>query len=206
MTLEHRHIFPPINDHSWSQSLLGEHEFVPLKASSRSFSFRGGGVTSYGVPTNENTVPLETWILPALACALLYASYNVAIKRASNDVHPVLGGVVLQTVAATLGLVVWLVLRSSGDVSVSKYNSTGLSWSVAAGVFVGLAEILAFVVNGKGVPVTRSVPIIVGGSVFFGVILGDMFLEEEVSWRGWLGVLLICAGIVIVTIDPGVKP
>ena len=44
-----------------------------------------------------------TWIFPALACAAAYAFYNIFIKKGSFTIHPILGGVVLQFVAALLG-------------------------------------------------------------------------------------------------------
>ena len=46
---------------------------------------------------------LSVWIGPALACALSYALYNLFIKKASASMDPILGGVLLQMVAAALG-------------------------------------------------------------------------------------------------------
>lgn len=179
--------------------------FIPLKHSSRSLSFRGGGGTSKGVITNVNTgVSLGVWILPALACALAYALYNISIKKASNDINPVLGGVILQFVAAFLGSFIYMTERQMMDPEEETLiNMYGISWSIAAGLFVGIAEILSFCVNGKGVPATQSIPVIIGGSVFFGTVLGNLFLGEAVSARGWLGVFFIMMGITIVSMEPG---
>ena len=47
--------------------------------------------------------PLAVWIVPALCCALAYALYNIFIKKGSSHINPVLGGVILQLVAAALG-------------------------------------------------------------------------------------------------------
>lgn len=47
--------------------------FHRLKASSRSLSFRGGGWTPSGVFTDSNSLAIDTWIVPALVCALSYA-------------------------------------------------------------------------------------------------------------------------------------
>jgi drug/metabolite transporter (DMT)-like permease len=48
-----------------------------------------------------------TWIFPALACAAAYAFYNIFIKKGSFTIHPILGGLVLQFVAALLGIACW---------------------------------------------------------------------------------------------------
>jgi len=178
-------------------------KFIRLKTSSRSLSFRGGGGTPKGFINNDNVVALEAWIVPALTCALAYALYNISIKKASNDINPVLGGVILQFVAAILGLVIYVTTQHTnlGDAGSIDYNSVGILWSVAAGVFVGLAEILSFFVNGKGVPATQSIPVIIGGSVLFGTIFGQLFLGEDVSPKGWVGVSLITIGITIVSMQ-----
>jgi len=182
-------------------------KFVRLQSSSRTLSFRGGGGTPSGFVNNDNVgIPLEAWIVVALAAALSYALYNISIKKASNDINPVLGGVILQFVAAIMGLCIYFGLHHGGsdgstDEGSVDYNSTGIMWSVAAGVFVGAAEILSFVVNGKGVPATQSIPVIIGGSVLFGTVLGRLFLGEAVSPKGWAGVTLITIGIAIVSME-----
>ena len=193
---------------SGTNSIDGSPKFIPLKASTRSLSFRGGGGTSTGVLTNSNVLPIDAWIVPALTCALSYALYNIAIKKASNGINPVLGSVILQSVAALLGFIIYLTERNLTvkDInSVEVVEASGLVWSVAAGVFVGIAEILSFFVNGKGVPATQSIPVIVGGSVFLGTILGRVLLHESVSYRGWIGVFFITFGIGLVSMEPGSK-
>ena len=49
----------------------------------------------------------------------------------------------------------------------------------------------------------QSIPIIIGGSVMFGCILGFVLLKEALSLQGWLGVLMISGGISLVGLDPG---
>jgi transporter family protein len=97
------------------------------------------------------------WIGPALVCALCYALYNIFIKKGSASIHPVLGGVILQFVAACVGslLLAVLVLNYEGGVSALPCDGTGIFWSVLAGVAVGSAEILSFIVSGMGVQATQ---------------------------------------------------
>ena len=67
------------------------------------------------------------------------------------------------------------------------------------------AEMVSFVVSGMGVPATQFIPIIIGGSVMFGSVLGVMTLGEVVMLHGWSGVVMLCVGIVMVATDPGDK-
>jgi transporter family protein len=149
--------------------------------------------------------PLLLWIGPALVCAFAYALYNIFIKKGSSSIHPVLGGVILQFVAAILGsiLLTVLVINMDGGVQDLPYDREGIQWAVCAGIAVGSAEILSFIVSGMGVQAMQSIPIIIGGSVLFGTVMGATVLQEMLTYRGWLGVGLIAAGISLVGIDPG---
>ncbi|KAG7339603.1 EamA-like transporter family protein [Nitzschia inconspicua] len=148
--------------------------------------------------------PLAVWIVPALCCAMAYALYNIFIKKGSASINPVLGGVILQLVAAMLGMVLLLVLISrEGTDEVLIYDAAGIRWAILAGVSVGVAEIVSFFVSSLGVQAMQSIPIIIGGSVMFGTTIGAIFLKEELSYRGWIGVVMISCGISLVGDDTG---
>jgi bacterial/archaeal transporter family protein len=175
--------------------------------------------------------PLIEWIAPALVCALSYAFYNIFIKKGSYSMNPVLGGVILQFVAAFLGiaLLLFIFLREAStehkdhykDVVINDSNDDdtnvvsndtpflpwdwkGVQWAVCAGISVGMAEMISFMVSGMGVPAVQTIPIIIGGSVMFGTLLGTILLGESLQWNGWVGVALLIGGICLVGIDPGV--
>jgi len=146
--------------------------------------------------------PLAVWIFPALACAMAYALYNIFIKKGSASINPVLGGVILQLVAAVLGTVLLLVLVSrDGADEVLIYDAAGIRWAILAGISVGMAEIVSFFVSSLGVQAMQSIPIIIGGSVMFGTTIGALFLKETLSYRGWMGVVMISVGISLVGLD-----
>ena len=148
--------------------------------------------------------PLIIWIGPALICALCYALYNIFIKKGSSSINPILGGVILQFVAAVVGsLLLGFVLWKDGGADTLQCEQSGIFWAVLAGIAVGAAEILSFIVSGMGVQSMQSIPIIIGGSVLFGTLLGYTALNEMLTYRGWFGVVLIACGIGLVGTDPG---
>lgn len=158
----------------------------------------------------EEAPPLSLWIVPAIACAAAYASYNIFIKKGSYSIHPILGGVVLQFVAALLGtaLLGFIVAVGKDKDAVRAAiacDRAGLLWSCMAGLAVGSAEMLSFCVSGMGVPATQSIPIIIGGSVVVGAVLGLVLLGEKMMLHGWSGIFLLVAGIGFVATDPGEK-
>ena len=148
--------------------------------------------------------PLAVWIAPALVCAAMYAFYNIFIKKGSASINPVLGGVVLQLVAAVFGSCLLGVVMLQADAALSV-SGTGFFWACCAGVAVGMAELLSFTVSGMGVDASKSIPIIIGGSVMFGAVLGLLMLGETLKLQGWFGVGLLMTGIALVATDPGEK-
>ena len=152
--------------------------------------------------------PLLIWIFPALACAAAYALYNIFIKKGSYSIHPILGGVILQFVAALVGTILLggiIVQEGDNAKQAIEYDKDGLFWSCCAGLAVGTAEMLSFCVSGMGVAATQSIPIIIGGSVVVGAVLGLLLLGEKMMFHGWSGIGMLVAGIGMVATDPGEK-
>lgn len=149
--------------------------------------------------------PLYIWIGPALICAMSYALYNISIKKGSATINPVLGGVVLQLVAALFGtcLLCGIFIDEVAEGGSMMVDKTGIIWSCAAGVAVGTCELLSFGISGMGVQATQFIPINIGGSVMFGAVLGIFMLGETLEWQGWTGVVLLVTGLSLVATDPG---
>ena len=103
--------------------------------------------------------PLLVWIWPALLCALAYALYNIFIKKGSASIHPILGGVILQIVAAFLGTLLLIFIVVQDGMDTLEFDRSGINWSILAGVAVGSAEMLSFFVMGMGVQATQAIPI-----------------------------------------------
>ena len=131
----------------------------------------------------------------ALLTALCLALYNFFIKLASNHVPAAAGAVVLQLVAAALGAA-WL-LKLKLDGQSIPVTAKGLGFAALAGLGVGLAEILTFIVFQRGVNSSVGTPVIVGGSVLFTAVLGLVVLREVLTVPQAGGLLLIVAGIVL---------
>lgn len=112
----------------------------------------------------------------------------------------------MQFVAAIFGTsLLGTIIMNDGGTSGLACDRAGIFWSCMAGLAVGTAEMLSFCVSGMGVNATQSIPIIIGGSVLAGAILGLFMLGETLMWPGCLGVALLTTGIGIVATDPGEK-
>ena len=138
---------------------------------------------------------MASWLPLALLTALCLALYNFFIKLASGHLAPAVGAVVLQLVAAALGAAWLLKLKLQGQPL--ALNGTGLGLAALAGLGVGLAEILTFVVFQRGVPSSVGTPIVVGGSVLLTAVLGLVVLRETLSLTQAGGLLCIVVGIAL---------
>jgi bacterial/archaeal transporter family protein len=138
------------------------------------------------------------WLPLALLTAAAFGSYNVFLKLAAGRVDQLLGAFVLQAVAAGAGAVAlglwWGV--STQPLAVTRL---GLGYAALAGLCVGAAEILAFVVFERGAPVTLGAPVILGGSVVFAALGGLVLLREALTPVQGVGVVLIGVGIALLS-------
>jgi transporter family protein len=136
------------------------------------------------------------WLPLALLTAFCLALYNLFIKLASNHLPAAVGAVVLQLIAAALGAAWLLKLKLQG--APLTISGKGLALAALAGVGVGLAEILTFVVFQRGVNSSVGTPVIVGGSVLLTALLGLGLLRETLTLPQLGGLVLIVAGIALV--------
>jgi transporter family protein len=135
------------------------------------------------------------WLIPVLLAALCFGLYNFFIKIASGYIHEMLGAAILQAVALTLGAVALLLLKLKG--AGLHFSARGIWFAVMAGVFVGLAEILSFYAFSKDLPASIGIPVIVGGTMLTGILLGQFVLKEQLGPLQYLAMAMIVGGVML---------
>lgn len=137
-----------------------------------------------------------SWALPAIASPLVYAVISLGDKWMLTNLklriesfnlfvgctQLVTGGVVL----AVLGF------PDSPLSSVGYAYAGGMLWGVGLILFFWALQREQI---GRVVPVSQTSPI-------FAAFLGVFFLGENIEWWGWLAVLLVVGGAVIVSANP----
>jgi uncharacterized membrane protein len=160
---------PYSSSSSWSdfQRAVGV-EQIPLLMDAKTATVGGAIAADRHLSAQMSTDSMVTvvpalivWIGPALLCALAYALYNIFIKKGSASIHPVLGGVILQVVAAIFGTVLlgFIIFQQHYNMDDDKdetddglyFDAAGVRWAICAGIAVGLAEMLSFFVSSLGV-------------------------------------------------------
>ncbi len=131
-----------------------------------------------------------------LLAALMFGLYNVFIKISADHIQAVLGAVVLQFVAAFIGLAMLSYLHFATPTALTVTNR-GLLLSALAGVAIGLVEIISFVIYGRGMAVALGNPLIVGGSLVVTTAVGFVLLREELTPIQFVAIGLVLLGIAL---------
>lgn len=150
------------------------------------------------LPRGELFLSLGIGVLAAIAFGVEPIFANWGFQEGT----PAPVGAVIKTLAATVGMAVYLHWR--GDLpTVSDVNSAEMRWFVLAGVCNTLF-ILAYYVALAIAPVSLVVPIVVTNPLFV-VVLGAVFMPdylEHITPRLIAAAGLVVAGVVAVTVAP----
>jgi transporter family protein len=136
------------------------------------------------------------WLILLIITAVFFGFYNFFIKVSAGHIHEILGAVVLQAVALLLGSLALAYLKLIN--TPFENSGKGLLFAILGGLAVGLAEITSFYAFSKGIAAGVGIPVIVGGTVVVGTLLGVIFLKEQLHWQHYAGIAMILAGIFIV--------
>ena len=173
---------------------MGHRRVIFIELEEVLMKFRPGRV--FKVYKRHNKTPSMNKIILAVISALSYALYNASIKSASGHINHFVGAVTLQLTAVLIGILSIIYIKPELNFDI---RSTGLLYSILAGIFVGIAEIIMFVVFSKGLSISSGTAIVTGGTVVFGALIGVCFFKEALNLQQILGVLLVILGIFLLT-------
>ena len=136
------------------------------------------------------------WILYALGTALALAAADFCVKLAagklSNSVALLLYGSC--TFLTGLGWVLWQ--RAHG---VPQHAQTsGILAALGVGVAFSLVTLGLYATFGAGAPISVASPVIRLGGLLLASLAGLVLLQEPLSWRYIIGLLLACSGVYLI--------
>ena len=136
------------------------------------------------------------WILYALGTALALATADFCVKLAagklSNSVALLLYGSC--TFLTGLGWVLWQ--RAHG---VPQHAQTsGILAALGVGVAFSLVTLGLYATFGAGAPISVASPVIRLGGLLLASLAGLVLLQEPLSWRYIIGLLLASSGVYLI--------
>ncbi len=134
----------------------------------------------------------------------MFGLYNIFIKVSADHIQAVLGAVVLQVVAVLVGVGLLLYVKAGAGTTL-QVSARGLGLAAAAGVAIGLVEILTFFIFSRGIPVAVGNPLIIGGSILVTTGVGVALLREAISPLQLAAIFLIAVGIALLAWDSALK-
>ncbi len=133
---------------------------------------------------------MSTSIVYVIIGALGTGLWNVFISAASRQMHPLLGALITELTAFSVGALIFLPVLSSGFPRVSL---RAVVMCMLAGLSVLMADFFILKAYKQGVPISIGGPIIIGGSIVVVTLMG-LFLGEKITWLKAASILMIVCG------------
>ena len=133
---------------------------------------------------------MSTNIVYVIIGALGTGLWNVFISSASRQMHPLMGALITELTAFTVGALIFLPMVSSGFPKVS-FKAVGMC--MLAGLSVLLADFFILKAYKQGVQISIGGPIIIGGSIVVVTLMG-LFLGEKITLLKAVSILMIVCG------------
>jgi bacterial/archaeal transporter family protein len=132
--------------------------------------------------------------LPLAIAVVVYTLFGTFNAQAGGRIDAALSSVIFNGVAAAIALAVVVVQRLSGDAPVALRLS-GVTYSVLAGISVGVFSIVLIKIYGRGGQLSFVFPTIYGGAIVLAAIVGWLVLKDDVTTLRLAAVGVIVAGI-----------
>jgi uncharacterized membrane protein len=134
------------------------------------------------------------WNILLPLCVVVYALFGTFNALSGGRIDAALSSVIFNGVAGALSLAVVLWQRHAHEATVVT-RSSGLVYSVLAGLAVGVFSILLIRIYGHGGELSYVFPTIYGGAIALTAVIGWLALHNAVSPLRVAGVVTIVVGI-----------
>lgn len=136
-----------------------------------------------------------SWIYYALAAALALAAADLFVKSAAGKLPDSLG-MLLYGIIPFLTGATWVFFDRNRP-AFSTPNSSAIVLALCVGVMFTLVTFCMYAAFRTGAPISLASPLIRLGGLIIASIAGVVLWHEPITTRYILGVILACAGLVL---------
>ena len=133
-------------------------------------------------------------IVLIILATILYTLFDIFASKASNEIDANLSSVIFNGLGAILPLVIYVFYKFSKGAKLVTTTSSGITYSVLAGVAIAGFSVLLIKIFEKG-GLAYVVPLIYGGTVVLASLTGWLIFKESVSGLQILGIAVVVIGI-----------
>jgi uncharacterized membrane protein len=133
-------------------------------------------------------------IVLIILATILYTLFDIFASKAGNRIDANLSSVIFNGLGAILPLIIYVFYKFSKGAKLIATTSSGIIYSVLAGIAIALFSILLIKVFEKG-GLAYVVPLIYGGTVALVSLTGWLIFKESVSGLQILGIAVVVIGI-----------
>jgi len=144
---------------------------------------------------------VSTTVLLILATCV-YAAFGIFASRAGGRIDPKLSSGILNGLGALLPLAIWQIQRMTRGGLMTSTRS-GITFSILAGLAVGVFSILLVTLYGRGGELSFVFPVIYGGAIAITAVVGWVALGDVFTWARFAGVTGIVIGIGLLALPTG---
>ena len=135
-----------------------------------------------------------TVILLLIAATVLYTLFDLFVAKAGGKLNDNLAATIFNGIGAIIPLVIYMLYKSNSN---TKTTTSGLIYSVLAGVAIAAFSIILVNLFARAENVSFILPAIYGGTVILCSLAGIFIFKESLSPVGIAGVVLSSVGIVL---------
>ncbi len=139
---------------------------------------------------------MPAWLVASILAAIFYGLHNIFTKLAAGKLSDSLGALLLESTAVICILAFYIYLSITGK-KLTDATLQGITFSILAGICVGIGTILYFFIFRSKGELSIAGPIILSGGILIMAIAGLSFFREPFTLQKFLGIILSITGLIL---------
>ena len=140
-----------------------------------------------------------TLFILIIFATIFYTLFEIFTSRAGNRIDASLSPIIFNGLGAIVQLLNYVCLKFIKGAKLITATTSGIIYSVLAGVAIALFSILLIKIFEKG-GLAYVIPLIYGGSIVLASLAGWLIFKESISGLQTVGILIVVVGITLIVV------
>lgn len=136
------------------------------------------------------------WLSTALLTIVFYSLFDLFVKLTAGKINDNFAAAIMNIVSFVVAMGWFLIRMQFGEQA--NVTKLGLTYSIIAGIFIGIASIFFIRMFSLGVNLSIGVPLVRVGMIVLGSLFGVFLLKEGVNFRYLIGFGLSILGLYLI--------